>query len=114
MKRTMTRRFKVSYDRDASAVTIDGENIGEFVVYMNDDLLDLDKPISVNCNGSELVTKVFERDLQEIFVTADTWGEYGNIFTASYRGFAPASIAAPEEGRRGEGRRREGRRQGSR
>jgi len=84
----------VTYDMDANTVDLTGTNLGEFVVYLNDDLLDLDKPIAITCNGTELVTKTFERDLKAIFETADTFGEYGRVFTAEFRGFAPTEVAA--------------------
>ncbi len=100
-KRGEPAEFKVTYEREANQISIDGSNVGEFVIYMNDDLVDMDQEIAIMCNGSELVRKTFERDLKEIFETADNWGEYGHIYTASYRGFAPAEIqpeADAEEG----------------
>jgi hypothetical protein len=93
-KRGETTEFKVTYDMDANSVDLSGSNLGEFVVYMNDDLLDLDKPVKVTCNGSELVVKQFERNLKAIFETADTFGEYGRVFTAEFRGFAPTEVAS--------------------
>lgn len=106
-KRGEPAEFKVTYDMEANSISIDGKNVGEFKVYMNDDLVNLDNEITISCNGKAIETRKFERDLKEIFDTADNWGEYGHIFTASYRGFAPAEIAAPEEGE-GEGGDKEG------
>ena len=93
-KRGEPTSFKVTYDMEANSVDLTGQNLGEFVVYMNDDLLDLDNEITVTCNGSELVKKTFERSLKTIFAIADTFGEYGRVFTSEYRGFAPTTVAA--------------------
>ncbi len=102
-KRGEPATFTVAYDKEANTVTVDGANVGEFVVYMNDDLLDLDNPVTVTCNGSELVTKVFERDLQKMFDTADNFQEYGHIYMAFFRGFAPADIKADDDAAAGDG-----------
>jgi len=99
-KRGEPTAFKVTYDMEANTVSIDGTNVGEFVVYMNDDLVNLDNPITVMCNGEGLeVDKVFERDLSKMFDRADLLGEYGNVFPVEFRGFAPAEIEpdAPDE-----------------
>lgn len=97
-KRGETITFKVTYDMEANSVDLTGTNLGEFVLYMNDDLVDLDKPVMITCNGSELVTKQFERNLKGMFDNAEIFGEFGRVFTAEFRGFAPTEVAADAGG----------------
>ncbi len=89
---------KVQYDRATNRVTVDGENLGEFHLYLNDDLVDLDNAVTIVCNGQELVSKKFERGLKLLFDTADNLGDYGRVFTARYIGNAPTVIAAADAG----------------
>lgn len=110
-KRGEPTKLTVEYDTAAGAVNIDSENLGEFIVYMNDDLLDLDQPVSIVVNGTELVSKTFERNFREMFAIADDHGEYGRVFPAYYRAFAPSTETdagdGPAEGG-GEGEKKDG------
>lgn len=98
-KRGVPTTVTVKYLRDKGMVDIQCENLDEFVVYMNDELLDLDKPVDVWVNGSPLAEKrVFERSLRPMLSLADSWGEWGRMFPAQYRGVVPTnmtSAAAP-------------------
>jgi hypothetical protein len=62
---------------------------------MNDDLLNLDNEIVVFVNGTQIAKRVFERDLRQMLMIADTYGEWGRMFTARLRGVVPAKIVAP-------------------
>ncbi len=98
--------MKVTFDKEANTATLEGTNLGEFWLYMNDDLLDLGRPVQVICNGEVLVEKTFERSLKSIFDTADEFGEYGRVFTAVYQGFAPSKAveeAAADDGEKKDG-----------
>ena len=88
----------MAYDRETNSVNLTGDNLGEFIVYLNDNLLDMDAPISVVVNDEVLITRKFERQVRTMFRIADTYGEYGRIFTDEYRGFAPSPPDAEEEG----------------
>ncbi len=90
--------MNVKYDRDAGVVDITATNLGEFTLYMNDDLMDLDNPVSIQVNGEIVATRKFERSIRDMFETADTFGEYGRVFMADYRGFAPAPTPEEEAG----------------
>ncbi len=97
-KRGSPTRVTVKYLKDSNAIDIQPENLGEFVVYMNDDLLDLDKEVAVFVHGTQVVKQKFERDFRRMLEDADERGEYGRVFTASYRGVVPTKIEAPAAG----------------
>ena len=45
-----------------------------------------------------MATRKFERSIREMFETADRFGEYGRVFMADFRGFAPAPATPDEAG----------------
>jgi hypothetical protein len=100
-KRGQPTKITVKYIRDDPAtklpntVDIQCENLGEFWLYMNDDLLDLDKEVAVFVNGTQLAKKVFDRDLRHMIDAADSVGEWGRVFPARFRGVVPNKIVAP-------------------
>jgi hypothetical protein len=100
-KRGQPTKVTVKYIREdpvtklPNTVDIQCENLGEFWLYMNDDLLDLDKEVAVFVNGTQLAKKVFDRDLRRMFEIADTYGEWGRMFPARFRGVVPTKIVAP-------------------
>ncbi len=100
-KRGVPVKLKIAYDREGAAVQIDGENLGEFRLFMNDELLDLSEEVTIVVNGEELVTRKFERRFRDMFEVADEYGEYGRVFPAEYRGFAPSTV--PEDAGDGPG-----------
>lgn len=57
-------RIKASLDRPANRVKVEAENVSSFRIYLNDLLLDLDRPVTVVVNGEVLVQKKVERNLQ--------------------------------------------------
>lgn len=94
----------VDYDREANKVSVSGENLNEFILYMNDELLDLDKEVTVEVNGEVVAKKVFVRQMRDMFDYADSIGEFGRVFPSSFRGTVPTKIeAAPEEGEKKDG-----------
>ena len=97
-KRGEKTKLTVKYIRDTNTVDVQCENLGEFYVYMNDNLLDLDKDVTVFINGKETVKKHVERIFKDAIDTADQWEEYGRIFTASIRCVVPVTIAPPPAG----------------
>ncbi len=92
-KRGVPTTVTVSYLKDQNMVDIKSENLSEFALYMNDDLLNLDNEIAVFVNGTQIAKRVFERDLRRMIEIADTYGEWGRMFTARLRGVVPAKIA---------------------
>jgi len=53
-----TARIRARIDRAANTITIDGTGVTDCVVYLNDAMLDLDKPIAVTANGVESQVQV--------------------------------------------------------
>lgn len=88
-------KLKVAYLRDSNTIDIQAENLGEFEVFMNDDLLDLDKEVAVFVNGVQTAKRTFDRTAESMFKIADQMGEYGRFFPASYLGAAPTAAASP-------------------
>jgi hypothetical protein len=93
-KRGEKTKLTVKYVRDTNSIDVQCENLGEFYVYMNDDLLDLDKEVSVFVNSELNTKKKVERSLNVAIDTADSNEEYGRIFTASLRCVVKTKIAA--------------------
>jgi hypothetical protein len=85
----------VKYLRDSNTVDITCENLGEFHVYMNDDLLDLDKEVTIVVNGTQLAKKTFPRDHRAMLKLAIDYCELGRYFPACYRGVVPKIVAPP-------------------
>jgi hypothetical protein len=81
--------------RDTNTVEIQSDNLGECFLFMNDDLLDLDKEVEVIVNGEALPKKMMERDLRGMFYLADSVMEQGRVFTAKSRVVVKSKIVAP-------------------
>jgi len=97
-KRNQPTTVSIKYLRDTNTVDIQCENLGECLLYMNDTLLNLDKPVTVVVNGkanASNTNKLMERSLRDMFVLADSESEWGRVFTASTRVVVPTAIAPP-------------------
>jgi hypothetical protein len=94
-KRGQPTKVSVKYLRDSNTVDIQCDNLGQFTVYMNDELLDLDKEVAIFVNGTQVEKKVFDRNYRTMFELADAVGEYGHMFLAKYPGVVSSKIAAP-------------------
>jgi hypothetical protein len=78
-----TAIVKGSIDRASNSITIEGEGVTGVSVFLNDILVDLDKPVKVTCNGSEHIETI-PRNLGtvlEFIVNARC--DPGRIFTAT-------------------------------
>ena len=78
-----TASVKASIDRASNTITVDGEGFTGVVLYFNDVLVDLDKPVKVVCNGSEHL-EVIPRSLAttlELFVSSRS--DPGKVYTAT-------------------------------
>lgn len=69
-------------DRASNSITIDAAKVANLVVYLNDELLDLGKPVVLTVNG-----KTFERTVErsgvEMVKNQYSVGDWGRVFTAS-------------------------------
>ena len=68
-------------DRDANTITIDAKGIASLTIYLNDLLVDMDKPVKLVVNGvaqEETVTRNQRMVLDHAFAS----GDWGRVFTA--------------------------------
>lgn len=93
----VTKITKVTFSRETNTVDVQSTNLGEFIICMNDDLLDLDKEVEVFVNGKSVVKKVFERSARQMLVFADDWGEFGRLFPVQVPVIVPTVIAPAEK-----------------
>ena len=102
-------QIDVDYDREKNTVSVAAENLSEFILYMNDELLDLDKEVSVSVNGEVQITKIFERRMRDMFETASILGEFGQVYPSSYRGTVKSNIteAAADSDKKEDGDKKE-------
>ncbi|MBL8859527.1 MAG: hypothetical protein JNL28_13545 [Planctomycetes bacterium] len=54
--------IRAKLDKEANTITVEGDGVKKFNVYFNDDMLDLERPVKVIANGSE-VTRTIQRNL---------------------------------------------------
>jgi hypothetical protein len=85
-----TALIKAAIDRATNTISVDGEGVGSVILYFNDILVDLDKPVKVVCNGSEHVD-VIPRNLPttlDLFIK--TRSDPGKLYTATHKYDLPA------------------------
>ena len=94
-KREEPTKLKVTYSRETNTVDIQASNLGEYVVMLNDDLLDLDKEVAIFVNGTQAAKRVFDRKVQDMIAHADDFFEWGILSPVQYRNYVQTQIAAP-------------------
>jgi len=57
-------RIDAKVDPATNRIVIEAVNVTELEVYLSDALVDLDKPVAIEVNGTEMVKKTFTRSLQ--------------------------------------------------
>lgn len=85
-----TASVRAKIDRASNTVTVDGEGFTGVVLYFNDVLVDLDKPVKVVCNGSDHLD-VIPRSLAtvlDLFVSSRN--DPGKLYTATRNYDLPA------------------------
>lgn len=83
-------RIAAKIDRATNTVTIDAEGVASTTLYFNDQLVDLDKPVKVVCNGSENVALVPRNLSLTLDLMAKTRNDPGKVYTASKTYDVPA------------------------
>jgi len=68
-------------DKDSNTITIDAEKIAELVVWLNDELVDLEKPVKFVVNGVQHEQTV-ERNAPSMIQNQYSGGDWGRVFTA--------------------------------
>lgn len=96
-RRAEVTRVDVEFKKAENVVNIQATNLGEFVVCMNDDLVDLDREVAIFVNGERIVSRTFERSVETMLFTADDWVEYGQLFPAKHQAVVVAAIPAADK-----------------
>ena len=68
-------------DRSANTVTIDAKKISKVTVYLNDSLVDMERPVKFLVNGTELEQSL-SRNKRMMLDQAFNSGDWGRVFTA--------------------------------
>jgi hypothetical protein len=74
-------RVEARADKSANSITIEAQEISNIVVYLNDELVDLDKPVKFTINGLAHERKV-ERNPVDMLQNQFNVGDWGRVFTA--------------------------------
>lgn len=91
---------KVDVRRDSNTVSIECDNVSDVEFFASDDSLNLDSEIAFFINGAEVAKKKLTREHSTLIRTINELGEYGRVYTATWRGSVPAKPAAeaPKDG----------------
>jgi hypothetical protein len=97
VKREEPTTVDVTFARDTNTVDIKSTNMGEFVVFMNDELLDLDREVEIFVNTKSVAKRVFERNAMNMLEHADMFSEWGRLFPAQFRTFVTSQAPGPDK-----------------
>jgi hypothetical protein len=75
-------RIEAKADRATNAITVEAQKISDLIVYLNDELVDLDKPVKFVINGTTHERTV-ERSAPEMIMNQFYGGDWGRVFSAS-------------------------------
>jgi hypothetical protein len=75
-------RVEAKADKATNTITITVEKVADLVVYLNDELVDLDKPVKFVVNGTTH-ERMVERSAPEMIKNQYFGGDWGRVFTAS-------------------------------
>jgi hypothetical protein len=75
-------RLTAKVDRASNTITVDGEGATSVVLFFNDVLVDLEKPVKVLCNGKEHLDLI-PRSLVSMLDMLETPSDPGKLFTAT-------------------------------
>ena len=77
---TESPRIDAKADRATNTVTIDSQKISDLLIYLNDELVDLDKPVKFVVNGTPH-ERTLERNAPEMIKNQYFGGDWGRVFT---------------------------------
>lgn len=80
---TPDARLVATVDRASNTVTVEAKGITDITLYFNDDLLDLEQPIKVICNGAETVNTIPRNFNTLMSLVYKARNEPGKLYTAS-------------------------------
>jgi hypothetical protein len=75
-------RVEARADKASNTITIDAQKVANVVVYLNDEIVDLEKPVKFVINGAAHERKV-ERNPIDMIQNQFNVGDWGRVFTAS-------------------------------
>jgi hypothetical protein len=75
-------RVDAKADRESNTITIDAQKVAELTVYLNDELVDLEKPVRFVINGT-VQERTVERNAPEMIKSQYYGGDWGRVFTAT-------------------------------
>jgi hypothetical protein len=82
-------KVEAKADRAENTITIDAEKVANLVVYLNDELIDMSKPVRFVINGKTFERTV-ERSAPEMIKNQYSVGDWGRVFTAAVIQDVPA------------------------
>lgn len=74
-------RVEAKADRATNTVTVDAQKISDLVIYLNDVLLDLEKPVKFVINGTQH-ERTLERNAPDMIKNQYYGGDWGRVFSA--------------------------------
>lgn len=74
-------RLDAKADRDTNTITIDADKVSELVIWLNDELVDMDQPVRFVINGTTHERTV-ERNAPEMIKNQYNTGDWGRVFSA--------------------------------
>jgi hypothetical protein len=74
-------KIDAKIDKATNTITIEAQKIAELVIWLNDELVDLDKPVKFVINGTT-EERVLERNATEMVKNQYFGGDWGRVFTA--------------------------------
>lgn len=87
-------RIEAKADKASNTVTIDAQKISDIVIYLNDELLDLEKPVKFVINGTSH-ERMLERNAPDMIKNQYYGGDWGRVFSAIVSQDVPPKQDAP-------------------
>jgi hypothetical protein len=93
------RPVSVTLTRDVAGATVDfqGDNLAEGLLFLNDDLMDLDRDLSVRVNGKEVWKGKAERQVKTALYWIGQTGERTLFVPGEVRFTVPADVQFPKK-----------------
>lgn len=82
-------RIEAKADRATNTVTVDAQKISDLVIYLNDELLDLEKPVKFVINGTQH-ERTLERNAPDMIKNQYYVGDWGRVFSVKVEQDVPA------------------------
>ncbi|MCG3135595.1 MAG: hypothetical protein HMLKMBBP_03316 [Planctomycetes bacterium] len=87
--------IKVDVRRESNTISIECDNLEDFELALNDDVVNLDNEVAIFVNGTEMLKKKLNREHATIVRFTNELGDYGRVYTAAWRGVVPRKAPEP-------------------